>query len=64
MNQQELVVSNTETIETTLGELVEAFTQVAIEAGKSEREGYKLASIALENLLNRRGTRSDNDRGE
>lgn len=42
-----------ETIETTIGELVEVITQIALEAGKSESEGYELASITIENILRR-----------
>lgn len=41
----------TETVETTLGELVEAITRVALKAGETEQEGYLLASLALEDLL-------------
>jgi hypothetical protein len=42
-----------ETVETTIGELIEAITQIACEGGRSEEEGYKLASLTLENILNR-----------
>lgn len=42
-----------ETIDTTLGELIEAITQIALEAGNTEEEGYKLASLALSDLLRR-----------
>ena len=45
-----------EKIQTTVGELVEALTQVAIEAGNTEQQGYELASIALGELLKRRRT--------
>ena len=45
-----------EKIQTTVGELVEALTQVAIEAGNTEQQGYELASIALADLLKRRRT--------
>lgn len=41
-------------INTTIGELIEALTQVAIEAGNSEKEGYRLASLALTDLLKHR----------
>ena len=44
----------TEKIHTTIGELIEALTQVAIEAGNSEQEGYHLASLALADLMRRR----------
>lgn len=40
-------------IETTVGDLVEALTQIALEAGESEKEGYALASLALANILGR-----------
>ncbi|MCB0310203.1 MAG: hypothetical protein KDD42_03145 [Bdellovibrionales bacterium] len=45
--------SNSEVIETTLGDLVEAITQIALEAGKTTEEGYKLASLTLESILKR-----------
>ena len=39
------------TIETTIGELVEAITEIALESGNSEAEGYKLASLTIESIL-------------
>jgi hypothetical protein len=42
-----------DTIETTIGELVEVITQIAMESGKSEQEGYKLAAMTIENILRR-----------
>ena len=42
-----------EIIHTTIGELVEAITQIALEAGKTKAEGYRLASLAIEDLLRR-----------
>ena len=41
----------TVTIETTIGDLIEAITDVALQAGKTEEEGYRLASFTLEKLL-------------
>ena len=41
----------TSTITTTLGELVEAVTDIALQAGKTEAEGYALASLTIEKLL-------------
>ena len=41
-------------INTTIGDLIEALTQVAIEAGNTEKEGYRLASLALTDLLKHR----------
>ena len=40
-------------IQTTIGDLVEAITQIALEAGKSEKEGYELASLTIERILKR-----------
>ncbi len=45
------------TIETTIGELIETVTQIAMETGKSENEGYELASLALEKVL--RGSKTE-----
>jgi len=41
-------------INTTIGDLIEALTEVAIEAGNTEKEGYLLASLALTDLLKHR----------
>jgi hypothetical protein len=51
--------NNNGPIKTTIGDLIEALTQVAIEAGNTEKEGYRLASLALTDLLkHRRANRS------
>lgn len=42
-----------EKIETTIGELVEAITEIALEAGKTIDEGYHLASLTIESILRR-----------
>jgi hypothetical protein len=39
------------TIETTIGDLIEAITDIALQAGKTEQEGYRLASFTIEKLL-------------
>ena len=39
------------TVKTTLGDLISALADVALSAAKSETEGYRLASIALERIL-------------
>ena len=39
------------TIETTIGDLIEAITDVALQAGRTEAEGYRLASFTIEKLL-------------
>ncbi len=46
-----------EVVETTIGDLVEAVTQIALEAGKTSEEGYRLASLTLSHILqkNRKG---------
>jgi hypothetical protein len=49
-NEQALK-EETSTITTTLGELVEAVTDIALQAGKTEAEGYALASLTIEKLL-------------
>lgn len=41
----------TQKIQTTIGDLIEAVTQIALEAGKTEQEGYKLASLTLEKIF-------------
>ena len=40
-------------IETTIGELIEAITEIALQSGKSTEEGYKLASVTIESILRR-----------
>lgn len=51
-NRNEPVLKEeTSTITTTLGELVEAVTDIALQAGKTEAEGYALASLTIEKLL-------------
>jgi hypothetical protein len=39
------------TVETTIGDLIEAITDIALQAGKTEQEGYRLASFTIEKLL-------------
>lgn len=48
---EQSVQEETTTITTTLGELVEAVTDIALKAGKTEAEGYELASLTIEKLL-------------
>jgi len=38
-------------INTTIGDLIEAITDIALQAGKTEEEGYRLASFTIEKLL-------------
>ena len=45
--------SATEIVETTIGDLVEAVTQIALEAGKTEQEGYILAAMTIERILSK-----------
>ena len=40
-----------ERIDTTIGELIEAITQIALQAGKTEEEGYQLAALTVEKIL-------------
>jgi hypothetical protein len=39
------------TVETTIGDLIEAITEIALQAGKTEDEGYRLASLTIEKVL-------------
>ena len=50
---KEIALSAVETIETTIGELVELITEIALESGRSEEEGYELASLTIESILRR-----------
>ena len=42
-----------ERIDTTIGDLIEAITQIALEAGKTEEEGYQLAALTIERIIRR-----------
>jgi len=55
MNQVEASVTR---IETTIGELVEALTGIALESSSSEQEAYVLTSIAVNDLLDRSSRRA------
>lgn len=44
-------------VNTTIGDLIEAIMQVAVEAGKSQEEGYRLTAATLESILNKRRTK-------
>lgn len=51
VSKREQLKADAGRIDTTIGELIEAITEIALEAGKSEQEGYQLASLTLENIL-------------
>ena len=38
-------------ITTTIGDLIATISEVALQAGKTEQEGYQLASLALRSIL-------------
>jgi len=38
-------------LNTTVGELIETISSIALQAGKTEKEGYKLAAKTLEKIL-------------
>jgi hypothetical protein len=38
-------------IQTTIGDLIEAITEIALQNGQSEKEGYELAQKTLEEVL-------------
>lgn len=44
-------------VQTTIGELVEAITEIALQAGRNDQEGYALAAITLEKILREREMR-------
>ena len=48
-----LLEGSFEKIDTTIGELIETITQIALEAGKTEEEGYQLAALTIEKILTR-----------
>lgn len=48
-----------EQVQTTIGDLIETITQIALEAGKTEAEGYELASLTLSKILRRRAVKKD-----
>jgi hypothetical protein len=54
MSKKDAVHVAMTTLETTVGELVEIITQIALDAGKTEQEGYELASATLESIMKRR----------
>jgi len=56
MDQRQTTDQNDEctTIETTIGDLIEAVTDIALQAGRTEQEGYRLASLTVEKLLRER----------
>ncbi|MGI6523782.1 MAG: hypothetical protein ACOX2O_00590 [Bdellovibrionota bacterium] len=49
------VTQNDQAVETTVGELIEAITQIALKSGKTKEEGYVLASLAIEKILTEHG---------
>ena len=48
------IIEESERVDTTIGELIATITEVALETGKSEEEGYHLASIAVEAILRKK----------
>lgn len=44
-------VKETQIIETTVGDLIETLTAIAMNNGQSQEESYTLASLALEKIL-------------
>ena len=54
---KEVQVVQEERITTTLGDLIATISEIALQAGKTEQEGYQLASLALKNILKKRTQR-------
>jgi hypothetical protein len=50
-NQPNNAETAVKTIETTLGELIETLTNLAIESGRSEDEAYYLTSAILNDVI-------------
>lgn len=50
-------VDYVERVETTIGDLVEAITQIALETGKTEEEGYQLAALTIEKVITQKQQR-------
>jgi hypothetical protein len=51
-NREDAVVDNTTTtVQTTVGDLIEALTSVAEQAGSTQEECYRIASFAIERIL-------------
>jgi hypothetical protein len=50
---KDIALTSVETIQTTIGELVELITEIALENGQSEEEGFELASMTIESILRR-----------
>jgi hypothetical protein len=59
MQERESQTEATQIINTTIGELIEAITDIAQKAGKSEEEGYRLASMAIEKLSREHNKRNE-----
>lgn len=59
MKKLDVAAKSVETIETTIGDLIEAISEIALELGKSEQEGYELASLTIERILNSKNARSN-----
>lgn len=53
-NQKKVLKKAVDQVETTLGELIETITSIAMQFGRDEKEGYALASLAVEDILKNR----------
>ena len=47
---------SSERIQTTIGDLIAAISEIALKAGKTEKEGYELASLTLNSILSKKQT--------
>lgn len=48
-------------VETTVGDLIAAISEIALKAGRTEQEGYRLASLTLEKIMRERMATSQID---
>lgn len=51
MKKDKVLTEALASIETTIGELIETVTAIAMESGRSERECYELATVVVNDLL-------------
>ena len=53
LDMKDFVEQSIVRVETTIGDLIEALTQVGLEAGKTPAESYEIASETLSDILHR-----------
>ena len=61
MKRDKILGKAIDSIETTIGELIEAVTAVAMESGKTEQECYELATVVVNDLLSQTKSKLGNE---